>query len=215
MSPESPDSFLKNHRLGGDPVVSGLEAKEFKNQEGPEGQSDMGTLRLGLPALATLHIRDLLQSPVILLDLPTRLGKPQTPQVIHLQIVGGPVLRRTVLGNDPEHFHHPIILQMDYRAGCGDVEFPDRSIASSVRVHPPVVLEPCQPTPPDCINPFQVHQAAVSAIKKHIFRLESALLSRVDQVPEMVVLRLAVIRLVIDPVITRQVAFAIGPKQRQ
>jgi len=104
---------------------------------------------------------------------------------------------------------------MDHRAGCGDVAFPDRSIARPVRVQPPVVLEPCQPPPPDRINPFEVHQAAVPAVKKHIFRLESALLGRVDQVPEMVVLRLAVIRLVIDPVITRQVALAIGPEQRQ
>ena len=52
---------------------------------------------------APLHIRDLLQAPVALLDLPTRLGKLQPPQLIHLQFVAGPVLRRTVLGNDPEH----------------------------------------------------------------------------------------------------------------
>jgi hypothetical protein len=65
MSPERPDSILKNLGLGGDPVVSGPEAKAFKNQQGSEGQSDMGTLRLGLPALATLHIRDLLQALVI------------------------------------------------------------------------------------------------------------------------------------------------------
>ncbi len=70
----------------------------------------MGALRLGLAALAPLHVRDLFQAPVVLLDLPTCLGKLQPPQFIHLQIVGGPVLRRTVLGNDPEHLHHPIVL---------------------------------------------------------------------------------------------------------
>jgi len=79
ICPEGPDSFLKNPRLGGDPVVSGLEAKEFKNQEGPKGQSDMGALRLALPALATLHMRYLLQAPVVLLDLPTRLASFKWP----------------------------------------------------------------------------------------------------------------------------------------
>ena len=53
------------------------------------------------------------------------------------------------------------------------------------------------------------------AVKKQVFRLESARLGRVDQVPEMVILGLAIIRLVIDPVIAWQVALAIGPKQRQ
>ena len=104
---------------------------------------------------------------------------------------------------------------MDHRAGWGDVTIPDRPIANSVRVHPPVVLEPCQPSPPDRVNLFEVHQAAIPAVKKHIFRLESAFLGRVNQVPEMVVLGLAIIRLVIDPVIARQVALAIGPLQRQ
>ena len=100
---------------------------------------------------------------------------------------------------------------MDYRAGWRDVTIPDRPIASSVRVHPPVVVEPCQPSPPDRVNLFEVHQAAIPAVKKHIFRLESAFLGRVNQVPEMVVLGLAIIRLVIDPLIARQVALAIGP----
>ena len=57
----------------------------------------MGALRIGLAALASLHVRDLLQAPVVLLDLPICLGKLQSLQFIHLQIVGGPVLRRTVL----------------------------------------------------------------------------------------------------------------------
>ena len=70
----------------------------------------MGALRLGLEALTPLHVRDLLQAQVILLDLPTCLGKFQPPQFIHLQIVGGPVLRRTVLGNDPKHLQHAKVI---------------------------------------------------------------------------------------------------------
>ena len=131
---------------------------------------------------------------MVLLDFPARLGKLQPFQFIHLQIVGSPVLRRTVLGNDPEHLHHPIVLKMNHRSSCGDIAIPDRPIASSVRVDPPVVLEPCQPTPLDYINSYAVHQAAVPAVKKHIFRLESTLPGRVDQVPEVVILRLAVVR---------------------
>ena len=117
--PESPDGFLKDLCFCGCPVVAGSEAIAFKNQERPERQADMRALCLRLSALAALYIRYLLQAPMILLDFPTRFGKLQPSQFIHLQIVGSPVLRRTVLGNDPEHLHHPIVLQMDYRAGCG------------------------------------------------------------------------------------------------
>ena len=63
------------------------------------------------------------------------------------------------------------------------------------------------------VSIFKIHQAAVPAVKKQVFRLESARLGRVDQVPEMVILGLAIIRLVIDPVIAWQAALAIGPKQ--
>ena len=70
----------------------------------------MGALCLGLAALTPLHVRDLLQTPVVLLDLPTRLGKLQPSLFFHLHIVDGSVLRRTVLGNDPEHLHHPVVL---------------------------------------------------------------------------------------------------------
>ncbi len=91
-------------------MVSGPEAIAFKNQECPERQPDMGALRLGLAALAPLHVRDLFQAPVVLLDLPTCLGKLQPPQFLHLQIVGGPVLHRAIFGNDQEHLHHLIVL---------------------------------------------------------------------------------------------------------
>ena len=51
----------------------------FKNQECPKRQPDMGALRLSLAALAPLHVRELFQAPVVLLDLPTCLGKLQSP----------------------------------------------------------------------------------------------------------------------------------------
>ncbi len=152
---------------------------------------------------------------MVLLDLPTHLGNLQPSGVIHLQIVGSLLLRRTVLGNDPKHLQHAIVLKMDYCAGYRDVSIPNQPIASPVQVAPPVVFEPCQPSPSDRIDLPKIQQAAVPAVKKHVFRLESARLGRVDQVPEIVILGLAIIRLVIDPVITRQMALVIGPKQRQ
>jgi len=104
---------------------------------------------------------------------------------------------------------------MDHRAGWRNVTIRHRPIPCPVWVHPPVMLEPCQPSPPDRVNLFDVHQAAVAAVKKHIFPLESPFLGHVNQSPEMVVLGLAIIRLAIDQVIARKVALTIGPKQRQ
>jgi hypothetical protein len=102
---------------------------------------------------------------------------------------------------------------MDYIAGWRDVTIPQRPIPCPVRVHPPVVPEPRDPSPPDRVNLFQVHYAAVPAIKKHILLMELAFPSRVNQVPEMVFFGIAIIRLVIEPVIPWQVALTIGLKQ--
>ena len=104
---------------------------------------------------------------------------------------------------------------MNQRAGRRNVTIRHRPITCPVWVHPPVMLEPCQPSPPDRVNLFEVHHAAVADIKKHIFPLESAFLGHVNQSPEMVVLGLAIIRLAIDQVIARKVPLTIGPKQRQ
>ena len=94
---------------------------------------------------------------------------------------------------------------MDYGAGCRDVPIPNRPIASPSRVEPPVLFEPCHPSPSDRIDLSEIYQAAIPAVKKHALRMESARLGHGDQVPEMVILGLAIIRLVIDPVIARQV----------
>ena len=67
------------------------------------------------------------------------------------------------------------------------------------------MFEPCQASPSDRIDLSEIYQAAVPAVKKHALRMESARLGHGDQVPEMVILGLAIIRLVIDPVIARQV----------
>ena len=94
---------------------------------------------------------------------------------------------------------------MDYCAGCRDVAIPSRPIASPFLVDLPVVFEPCQASLSDRIDLSEIHQAAAPAVKKHALRMESARFGRGDQVPEMVILGLAIIRLVINPVIARQV----------
>ena len=91
---------------------------------------------------------------------------------------------------------------MDYCAGCRDVAIPNRPIASPGRVDPPVVFEPCLPSPSNRIDLPKIHQAAAPAVKKHKFRLEFTFLSRINQILEMVVIGLTTIRLVIDRVIT-------------
>lgn len=103
-------------------------------------------------------------------------------------MIGRPMFRRTVLGNDPKHFHHAVILEMDNRAGCRNIALTHRPIACPVRVDPPVLLEPCQPKPSKPVDLPEIHQTAVPTIEKHIFRLKTPFLGRIDQVPKMVVL---------------------------
>jgi len=79
----------------------------------------------GPSSTGSLLILDLLQAPVVLFVLPTRLDKFQPSHFIHLLVVGSPGLRRTFLRNDPKHFHHAIVLKMDYFAGCRSLAIPN------------------------------------------------------------------------------------------
>ncbi len=121
---------LHKHSPKGNPLGGDFNyAEEFKKLDLEAVKKDLKTF--------------LFESPMIFLDLPARLGQFQSGQFIHFEIVGCPVFRRTVLGNNPEHFHHSIILEMDNRSGCRDFAFTYRSIATSVRVYPPVFFESC------------------------------------------------------------------------
>ena len=83
----------------------------------------MLALRMGFPSLAGFNNPDLLQAPVVLFDLLTRLGKLQQSQFIHLQIVDSLVLCRTNLGNDlksPCNSSQDVLL-----SGCRNVAIPN------------------------------------------------------------------------------------------
>ena len=77
---------------------------------------------MGFPSLAGFHNPDLLQAPMVLFDLSTRLGKLQQSQFIHFQIVDSLVLCRTNLGNDLKSTCNS---SQDVLSGCLNVSIPN------------------------------------------------------------------------------------------
>ena len=60
---------------------------------------------------------------MVVLDREADLGvKPPHPWV-HGQVVGRPVLRVAIGGDDPKDLDHPIATQVQHRAGLADVQF--------------------------------------------------------------------------------------------
>ena len=199
--------------LGGQPVSAGVEAPLLDHQKRPQRQSDVTALGAPLAALTAFHVRHLFQAPMVLFDPPTGVDQAQTIPFVQLQVTRGPVRRRAVLGDDAKHFDEPVPFQMNHRATRGDVAGADGREPRLIRVQPPIGFQPREPRPPQRLQPLQVFQTAVPTVEQHALRRETTLLRHAQQIAEMVVLRLAVVGFVVNPIVTGEVSVTIGPQQ--
>src|SRR5262249_50582576 len=160
----------------------------LQTPECPDRQPDVVALRPALPLLAPLHPAVLLQTPVVLLDPPGQLPIPQPTQLVHRQVVGDPVLRVAVAGDDPERLDQAEPLQMHDGPAGRDGQLADRPVALPIQVDPPVAAHLGQEGPTAGPHCLEVLLAGIPGIENHTAGLETPGLRLPQQVPEVAVL---------------------------
>src|SRR6185312_9111100 len=108
MSEVGPNGVADDGRLGLHPADSTGECVVLQPQERPQGQADVVALCPRRACLAALHLRALLDAPVITLDRPAILRILPSRQIRHPQVAGRPVCNVAVWGDYLVYLHQPI-----------------------------------------------------------------------------------------------------------
>src|SRR5215213_3684391 len=186
----------------------------LKSQECSQPKPYVIALCLSLSRLTSLHSAKLLYPSMVCLYCPGHLGKLHSLKLLHFYFVRRPVFNVAVPGYELEYLNEAISLQMHDAARLANPDFADAAVASSVRVNLAVTLELRQPKPSQRANSFEIIETSVPTIKQHASRRKASLFGCQQHLPEMIVLRRAICRLVIEAIVTRYVAVAIGPQKR-
>ena len=89
----------------------------FKTEKRPQGQFDVIALGSFGPSLAPFNPTKLLDPTVIGFDHPTQLGKFETGQLGHIQVIGGPIFNVVFCNHDLEYLDKAKAFQMNNSAG--------------------------------------------------------------------------------------------------
>ncbi len=90
-------------------------------------------------------IRHLLETAVVLFNPPNSVSELQPLQLVHLEIVGGPVFRAAVLGVDPEYFDQSVPFQMHNGSRGFHSHLTECLQSGAIMFDTPVGLQPGQP----------------------------------------------------------------------
>ncbi len=186
----------------------------LKSQECSQRKPYVIALRSPSSRLASLHSAKLLYSSMVCLYCKSHIRKLHSLKLRHLDFVRCPIFNVAVFGYKLEYLNEAISLQMDDGARLRNLNFADGSVASSIRVNLTIALELSQPKPSQIANGFEVIETSVPTTKQHASRPKAALFGCQQHLAKVIVLRRAIRRLVIEAIITRYVAVAIGPQKR-
>jgi len=186
----------------------------LKSQERSQRKPYVIALRSPSSRLTPLHSAKLLNASMVCLYCPSHFSQLHSLKLSHFQFISRPVFNVAVLGYELEYLDEAISLQMKDAAKLTNFNFTDSSVASSIGVNLSVTLELRHPKPSQIANSFEIIQTPIPAIEEYTFGSEAALFGRLKHLAEMIVLRRAIRRLVIETIVTRYVAVAIGPQKR-
>src|SRR3989304_4917356 len=122
----------------------------------------------------------------------------------HRQVTGGPIFNAAVWGRNLEDFDQTVTFEMNDQTVNWDQDFTDGTITRLVRINQTVGFELGQPVPAQTPYQFQVFQAGIPTVKTNQARLKAARRRCGQHSPKMVILAELIVRLVIDPKVTRQ-----------
>ena len=185
----------------------------FQPQECTQCKADVIALRSPAPCLASLNANELLYPAMKVLYRPSLLCIFHSHKIAHLQIVSCPVFNASICGDCLEDFYQPILFEMHDLPAISYVDLADRSIACTIRVHLPVLLQARQPYPLERADQLEVIDAAVPAIEDHTARLEPSLPGLRKHLLEVTILGQSIISFVVDAIVARDVTITIAPQQ--
>src|SRR3954451_3726390 len=185
----------------------------FQSEEGPHCPPDMVALRSRTSRLAALHPTELLEPSMIHFNCPNLRCHILSTARCHRHHIGGPILRVTVWGVNPEDLDHPKPFQMHHRPIGRELALPKRSIAPPIGIHVPIALERREPVPAQAANGLEVLQGAVPTVEGDKTREKAALFGSLEHGAEVSILGHAVHRLVVKPIVAWDGVCAITPQQ--
>ena len=121
--------------------------------------------------------------------------------------------RSPVRGDYPEHSDQSVSFQMHLRSRLGNPPRFQCPLRLVVDTHPPIRFQSRQPSPATVPDQPQVVHARVPTIEENALGRETPLPRGQQHGEEMLVLRDAIMRFVVDAVINRDDAVAIGPDE--
>lgn len=174
----------------------------------------MVALAIGGAELAAFDAGELFESAVILLDGPGEFGESQSMEFVHAEVVGGPMCRVAVWGNDPKHFGLTIARQPDHRSGGGDRLLIDGPRLAVIETDLAIAFQSREENPAETSDVLEVFDAGVPTVEEHGSGLKAAFVSGLEHLREVIVLRLLIALLVVNAIVAGIKSVAVGPDRR-
>jgi hypothetical protein len=100
-----------------------------------------------LATLASLDATALLNAPVILFDIPSKILERFSVGFRRIQNIGSPVFGFLVGMNDPEHLDKTVLSQVNNSSFGRDINIGNRTIVRIIRINQPIGFESGAPMP--------------------------------------------------------------------
>jgi len=120
----------------------GFEAKKSEQRE-----QNMATFCNLFKALASLDATALLNAPVILFDIPSKIRERFSVGFRRIRNIGSAVFGFLVGMNDPEHLDEIILPQVHNFSFWRDINIRNRPVVRMIRINQPVGFESSTPMP--------------------------------------------------------------------
>jgi hypothetical protein len=138
------------------PAGTSIQTVRFEAKKSKQRKKNMASLDNLFAALASLDPATLLNTAVILLDIPSKILERFSVGFRCIKEIGSPVFCFPVGMNNPEHLDETILTQV-YNSSFGrDVNIRNRAVMRVIRVYQPIGFESGAPVPLQRADQFQV-----------------------------------------------------------
>ena len=136
-----------NRAFGFIPTGTCTQSMGFEAKKSEQREQNMASLYNLFAALASLDATALLNPPVILLDIPSKILERFSVGFRRIQNIGSPVFWLLVGVNNPEHLDETVLSQVNNSSFGRDINIRNRTVVCIIRIDQPVGFESGTPMP--------------------------------------------------------------------